>query len=134
MAAMTQFQFTTSGKMNIKLRGLRFGKILQTPEHNVKSWAFNPQELTLHAQDMDDFTGWGAVELLDVPPVGGKITVSITSDTLGWFGTAQIAIFYNGQCVLNDNFQSGVYGPVGDPEKIKIYPINTGSLEMLRSL
>ncbi|MGZ5245366.1 MAG: hypothetical protein ACXWD4_15700, partial [Bacteroidia bacterium] len=61
--------------------------------------------------------------LQDLNPGTGYITVTIDSDTNFWYGTAQIAIFVNGTCILNDNFQSGVKGPVGDPKKVKRYPI-----------
>jgi hypothetical protein len=121
MAAI--LQFTTSGNMTIDLDGFSFGKHTVDPTTNVKSYITNENQLLLNAKDMNKFTNWGSIELFDISPDMGYITVSITSDTLLWYGTAQIALWVNGQCILNDNFQSGVKGPLGDPRTTKKYPV-----------
>lgn len=120
---MAKLHFITSGDLIIKLEGLSFGKSFKDPSYNVKRYIFNKNQLEIFAQDMKDFTDWGIIELNDLTPYQGFISVSIDSQTLGWFGTAQIALEVKGQIIINDNFQSGVKGLVGDPKKIKKYAI-----------
>ena len=120
---MAEFQFTTSGHMTIRLEGLAFGRHIKDPRRNVKTFTADPEEIALVANDMGDFTDWGRIELHDRAEGRGTITVTVTSETWGWFGTAQIALIANGQYILNDNFQSGVKGPVGDPSKMKRYSV-----------
>ncbi len=120
---MARLQFITSGSMIIQAEGLSFGKHIRDPKANVKSYSVNPSEIYLNSKDMDKFTDWGVIELNDLNPWEGYLTVIIDSETWGWYGTAQLAIEVNGQIILNDNFQSGVRGPVGDPRRYKKYAI-----------
>jgi hypothetical protein len=121
---MAQFRFTTSGSMNIRLTGLSFGQHLHDPCQNVKTFIVNPHEITLVATDEKSFTDWGMIELSDEAAGAGRMDVTIDSDAWGWYGTAQFAVIANGQVILNDNFQSGVRGPVGDPSVVKHYCID----------
>ena len=122
---MAQFRFTTSGSMYIRLSGLRFGRKIHDPGQNVKTYMINEHEITLVAQDQKDFTDWGMIELIDEAPGTGLMDVTIDSETWGWYGTAQFSVVAsNGQLILNDNFQSGVRGPVGDPRAVKHYRID----------
>lgn len=122
---MAEFHFITSGNMTIELRGLCFGRHIRDPRGNIKSYITNDHQIELDASDQSDFTGEGIIELLDEGPGRGTITVTIDSPNMGWYGTAQIALYVNGSNILNDNFQSGVRGPFGDPRKTKVYPVGS---------
>ena len=121
---MAEFHFTTSGDMHIKLQGLSFGRHLKDPKNNVKSFVAHPSELTLNARDQSQFTDWGVIELIDEAPGTGHLVVTIDSPTWGWYGTAQFSLWVNRQNILNDNFQSGVRGPVGDPRRQKSFKVD----------
>ncbi|MFN8576730.1 MAG: hypothetical protein U0354_07720 [Candidatus Sericytochromatia bacterium] len=120
---MAKLHFITSGNLLIEAQGLSFGKHIKDPKNNVKNYLVNKNQIILNANDMKDFTDWGIIELNDLNPDKGFLTVMIDSETWGWFGTVQIAIEIKGQIFINDNFQSGVRGPVGDPRVIKKYAI-----------
>lgn len=123
---MAQFQFTTTGRMTIDLEGLRFGKNIKNPSGNVKSYIINPEQILLHANAPNIYTGAGVIELIDINPnQRGFIKVSIDAlDDWSTSGAVQIALYVNGQCILSDNFQSGLRGPFGNPINHKIYPID----------
>lgn len=120
---MARLHFLTSGNLLIQAQGLSFGKHIKDPKKNVKTFIVNKEQIILNAKDMKDFTDWAIIELNDLNPDDGYLTVMIDSETWSWFGTAQIALEIKGQIFLNDNFQSGVRGPVGDPRIIKKYAI-----------
>ncbi|UTD16368.1 hypothetical protein HER15_13200 [Tenacibaculum mesophilum] len=119
----TQLYFITSGKMTIQLNGMAFGKHLKDPVKNIKHFGTKQHSLELVSNNPNNFTDWGIIELIDLNPSMGQLTVSIDCDDWGWFGTAQIQLKMNNQIVLNDNFQSGVKGPIGNPLRIKRFPI-----------
>lgn len=122
---MAEFRFTTSGDMTVELQGLSFGRHIRDPMGNVKSFIVHSTQIIINAADQNDFTELGIIELVDLAPNSrGFITVTIDSPNNGWYGTAQVALIVNGQWILNDNFQSGVRGPVGDPKKVKRYAID----------
>lgn len=118
-----QLNYITSGKMEILLEGMRFGKRFKDPQQNVKHFGTNASKIELESADQGNFTEWGSIELIDLTPWTGKITVSIDCDKWAFFGTAQFQLVINGQIVLSDNFQSGVRGPLGNPKKIKQFAI-----------
>ena len=72
---------------------------------------------------MGTFTNWGVVELKPDGKNTPIVNANIDSDSWGWYATAQIMIEVDGEIMLNDNFQSGLKGPIGDPEKTKSYPL-----------
>jgi hypothetical protein len=122
---MAEFRFTTSGDMTITLEGLQFGEHMRDPRSNVKSFIAHPTQIVINAADQKEFTGLGVIQLLDLNPgQRGYMTVSIDSPTMGWYGTAQVAVIVNGQNIINDNFQSGVKGPLGDPRNTKRYAVD----------
>jgi hypothetical protein len=121
---MAIFRFTTSGNLHIELQGLEFGAHRKDPKSNVKTYITHPKELTLNAADQSKFTDWGEIELIDRAPGTGHLIATIDSPTLGWYGTAQFAIFVGSSNILNDNFQSGVRGPLGDPSLRKTYRVD----------
>lgn len=118
-----QLNYITSGKMEIFLDGMKFGKHFKDPQQNVKHYETQVSKLELESADQGNFTEWGSIELIDVSPWNGKIIISIDCDKWAFFGTAQFQLIINGQIVLSDNFQSGVKGPIGDPKAIKQYAI-----------
>ena len=120
-----QFNFITSGSMLVQLEGLMFGNHMKDPVQNVKTYAVSGNEVTLDAANENTFTDWGEIELLEAGPGPRFITVTIDSPNWGWYGTAQFSLYVNGQNILNDNFQSGVRGPVGDPRRVKRYAVGT---------
>lgn len=118
-----RLHLATSGNMTVRLFGVAINKHLHDPAHNVKSYIVEPHEIIFNAADQNDFTDWAVLELVDESPGLGFIEVTVDSPTLGWYGTAQVAVVVNGQVVMNDNFQSGVRGPLGDPRKTKRYKL-----------
>ena len=120
---MIKLYYVTNGDMKIELENMTFGKHEKDPADNVKSFICKNKEISLVAENMGVFTNWGVIEL---EPEGKKqpiLNASIDSDSWGWYATAQIVIEIDGQVIINDNFQSGLKGPVGDPKKIKSFPI-----------
>jgi hypothetical protein len=121
---MLKLHFVTNGIMAISLDGLAFGKHKKDPEDNLKSYFTNAAEVNVAAKDMDEFTEEGIIELTpDSSKKQGVIKVTIDSEHWGRIGTAQIALEKDGQIVFNDNFQSGIKGPIGDPKRQKSYPV-----------
>jgi hypothetical protein len=110
---------------DIRLSGLRFGNKVHDPGRNLKTYVINEHEITLVAQDQKIFTDSGVIERIDEAPGTGMMDVTIDSEAWGWYGTAQFSVVAgNGRNILNDNFQSGVRGPVGDPCVVKHYRID----------
>jgi hypothetical protein len=110
---MATLNFTTSGIMTMELQGARFGNISRDPDKdpNVKSFQVGPHNLYLEVHDMRTFSQWGSVEVVEEGSAGGILTVTIDSNAVAWFGTAQFNLHYsNQQHVVSDNFQSGVGG------------------------
>lgn len=118
-----QLNYITSGKMEIILDGMKFGRHFKDPQINVKHYETKETKLELDSADHGNFTEWGSIELIDLTPWNGRIIVSIDCDKWAFFGTAQFQLIINGQIVLSDNFQSGVRGPLGDPKQAKQYAI-----------
>lgn len=124
---MAILDFTTSGKMRITLQGARFGNVLGDPDRdpNVKHFAVGPQHIELDVHDMNKFTSWGRVQVLEEGYPGGVMTVEIDTNAIGWYGSAQFKLHYeNGQHIVSDNFQSAVGGTPGSA-RIKRYNITT---------
>ncbi|MBC7474048.1 MAG: hypothetical protein H7263_07120 [Candidatus Sericytochromatia bacterium] len=121
---MLKLFFTTSGKMTLEFEGLILGNHDKEPIFNAKSYITAPNKIILEAEDMKKFTDWGCIELLPVKDAKDKvIAITIGSDVWGWYGTAQIALEKDGQVVFNDNFQSGVKGPIGNANRFRTYPV-----------
>ncbi len=121
---MLKLRFVTNGIMTISLDSLAFGKHKKDPEDNIKSYFTNAVEVNVAAKDMDEFTEEGVIELTpDTRKKQGTINVTIDSESWGRVGTAQIVLEKDGQVVFNDNFQSGIKGPIGDPSRQKSYPV-----------
>lgn len=118
-----QLNYITSGKMEIFLEGITIGKHFKDPQQNVKHFGTQVSKIELESADQGNFTEWGSIELIDVTPYTGLITVSIDCDKWFFFGSAQFQLIVNGQIILSDNFQSGVRGPLGNPKKVKRYAI-----------
>lgn len=121
---MAQLEFTTNGDMTITLEGLAFGKSVRDPRKNVKSYGVKPRQVHFHAEKPDADSDWAILEIRDLTPHTGYITVTIDSSHLGWYTNAQIVLRSDsGQLILQDFFQSGTRGPLGDPKKVRRYPI-----------
>ncbi len=118
-----QLNYITSGRMEIFVDGMKFGKHFRDPKINVKHFGTQVSKIELEAADQGNFTEWGSIELIDLEPWTGNLMVTIDCDKWAFFGTAQFQLVINGQIVLSDNFQSGVRGPVGDPKKKKQFAI-----------
>lgn len=122
---MIKLYYVTNGDMKIELENMTFGKHEKEPVDNVKSFICKNKELYLVAENMKAFTNCGVIEL----KIEGKkepiINASVTADSWGWFATAQIVLEKDGQVIFNDNFQSGLKGPVGNPTRYKSYPVQT---------
>ncbi len=115
--------YITSGKMEIFLDGIKFGKHFKDPQQNVKHYGTQESKLELYSANEGNFTEWGSIELIDISQWNGTITVSIDCDKWAFFGTAQFQLIINGQIILSDNFQSGIKGPIGNPKVTKQYAI-----------
>ncbi len=121
---MLKLHFVTNGIMTISLEGIAFGKHKKDPEDNIKSYFTNAVEVNVAAKDMDEFTEEGVIELTpDSSKKQGTINVTIDAESWGRVGTAQIVLEKDNQVVFNDNFQSGIKGPIGDPKRQKSYPV-----------
>lgn len=107
----------------IKTEGMNLGRHLKDPLTNIKSYFTDDTGITLIAENMNKFTDWGIVELVNVSEENALINVSIDSGEWGWFATGQIALEKDGQIIFSDNFQSGLKGPVGNALKSKSYAI-----------
>ncbi|HNW89990.1 MAG TPA: hypothetical protein PKN48_10025 [Bacteroidales bacterium] len=118
-----QLNFITSGKMVISLEGMQFGRQIKDPQKNVKHFGLHQTALELESADQGNFTEWGSIEIIDLKPEVGTITITVDCDKWLFFGTAQFELMINGHIILIDNFQSGIRGPVGDPKKKKQYAI-----------
>ncbi len=69
-----------------------FGKHLKDPVKNIKHFGTKQHSLELVSNNPNNFTDWGIIELIDLHPSMGQLTVSIDCDDWGWFGTAQIQL------------------------------------------
>ena len=110
--------------MKIELENMFFGRHEKDPVDNVKSFISRNKEISLVAENMGTFTNWGVIEVIPESKKQPIINATIDSDSWGWFATAQIMVEMDGQIIINDNFQSGLKGPVGDPKKTKSFPIS----------
>ena len=120
---MIKLHYITNGNMNIELENMTFGKHEKDPVDNVKSFICKNKQISLIEKNMGTFTNWGVVELKPDGKNTPIVNANIDSDSWGWYATAQIMIEVDGEIMLNDNFQSGLKGPIGDPEKTKSYPL-----------
>lgn len=120
---MLKIHFITSGKIDITLEGLDIDFHLRDPIYNVKNYSVNDNKISLNSDDMRFFTDWGCLSLRELNKKEKIIKVCVDSEKWGWYATAQIMIEKDGQIILNDNFQSGVRGPVGDPRKVKSFVV-----------
>ena len=121
---MLILRFATSGIMNISLEGLTIVRHIKDPTANVKSYVTNSKGVSLIADNMRSFTDFGTVELIPIKSAKEmSINVSINSEEWGWYGSAQTVFSNNGTLIVNDNFQSGVKGPAGNPIKFNSYPV-----------
>ena len=121
---MLRLRFATSGTMTIKLEGLSITKHIRDPTANVKTYLASTTEITIIAKDMKTYSDFGVIELAVIQSAKVKvINVCIDSDVWAWYGSAQTIIDKDGQILLNDNFQSGVRGPVGNPKRYKSYSV-----------
>lgn len=121
---MLILQFATSGIMSISLEGLAISKHLKEPVLNIKSYVSNSKEINLAANDMKTFTDFGAVELIPIKSAKQiSINISVNSDQWAWFGSAQTILDRDGHLIINDTFQSGIKGPVGNPIRFNSYPV-----------
>lgn len=119
---MAYLDFTTSGVMRITLSGARFGKIVRDPGegHNVKMFKYDADSIEIAVHNMNAFSGWGRVAILDEGGPGAVMTVDIDSNAVGWYGTAQFVLHgTNGQHIVSDNFQSLVGGIPGSARQKK---------------
>jgi hypothetical protein len=110
---MAVLDFTTSGVMTMQLQGARFGNVLRDPDAdpNVKTFSVGPHQLYIEVHDERNFSKWGRVEVVEEAAVGGTLTVTIDTNAVAFFGTAQFKLHYkNQQHIVSDNFQSGVGG------------------------
>jgi len=110
--------------MEIILSGFRSGQHQKDVLSNCKTYQVEPKRIYVEAKNMGYFTDWGIIELKPVKNASEYlVSVSIDSETWGWYGTAQIILFRDGQIIASDNFQSGVKGPVGNPIRYRSYPV-----------
>lgn len=123
---MALLDFTTSGVMTMELQGARFGDVLRDPDKdsNVKSFRVGPHQLYLEVHDERNFSQWGTVQIIEEGSAGGILTVTIDTNAVAFYGSAQFRLHYeNQQHVVSDNFQSGVGGT--DSKRSKRYNINS---------
>lgn len=121
---MLILRFATNGIMNISLEGLAIARHIKDPIINIRSFETNSKGVSLIADNIKNFTDFGTVEL--IPIKGTKemsINVSINSESWGWYASSEIIITNNDTIVVNDNFQSGLKGPVGNPIRFNSYPV-----------
>jgi hypothetical protein len=123
---MAELHYATSGKMTIKLDGITLGRHIKDPRKNVKDLATHPTKgISMSAVDMNNFTDWGVIELVDQGPGTATMTVSIDSDQIGFFGRASVVIFANGGAkILQQDIASAVHGPVGDAKRTESFHID----------
>ncbi len=121
---MIRIHYITNAEMQIDLENMFFGKHVKDPSINIKHFSCNSKEIEILADKIGQFTDWGVIELVPENKKQAIINVSIDVDNWACIGTAQILIEKDGQVVFNDNFQSGMSGPIGHPKKTKSYPIN----------
>jgi len=122
---MHKILFITNGRLDLTLENASFGKHYKDPSDNVKSFFSTKNEIQLVSDDIGRFTSWGLIELI---PDAGKLPIinaCVTGDNWGWFATAHLVLEKDGQIIFNDNFQSGLIGPVGNPTTHKSYPVQT---------
>lgn len=122
---MIKIHYTTNGRLNIELINASFGKHIKEPTKNLKSYYPNTKNLEIVAEDMNNYTDWGIIEIIPDKEKQPVVNASITSDTWGWYADTQIEIEKDGQTLFNDLFESGLKGPVGNPIKYKSYPLQS---------
>ena len=118
---MIKLHYITNGDMTLELENMTFGKHEKDPVDNVKSFTCKNKEIILKANNMNHFTNWGVIELI---PEKGKqpiLNASVSADSWGWYATAQIMVEIDEEIIINDNFQSGLKGPIGNPEIKKAF-------------
>ncbi len=115
--------YTTSGKMEIFLDGMKFAGPIKSPQINVGNLVIESEKIKLNSNNHGEFTEWGSIQIIDIEAWEGYVMVTIDCDKWGYFGAAQFQLVVNGQIVLSDNFHSGVRGPLGDPKLKKQYKI-----------
>ena len=120
---MLKLHFITSGKMLINLEGLSIDYQIIDPIYNVKTFITKPNQIVLDSENLKFFTDWGVIALSESRAKDKIIKVFIDCDSWGWYSTAQIMLEKDGQIILNDNFQSGTRGPVGNPVKVRNYNV-----------
>lgn len=124
---MAILDFTTSGKMTISLQGARFGNTLADPDKdpNTKRFAVGPHNLDIEVHDERQFSKWGRIQVLEEGSAGGTMTVTIDTNAIGFFGTAQFKLHYeNGQHIVSDNFPSGIGGDPNSKKSMRYNIIN----------
>lgn len=124
---MAILDFTTSGKMVISLQGAHFGNVLADPhgDPNIKRFSVGPHNLEIEVHDMNHFSKWGRIHILEEGPAGGVMTVTVDTNAVAWYGSAQFVLHYeNGQHIVSDNFQSAV-GGIPNSQRGKRYNITT---------
>ncbi|MFN8578276.1 MAG: hypothetical protein U0354_15670 [Candidatus Sericytochromatia bacterium] len=120
---MLKLHFVTSGYMLIDLEELSIDYQIRDPVYNVKTFATKPNQIILDSENLKFFTDWGVVSLTESKAKNRIIKVTLDCLKWGWYSSAQIVIERDGQIILNDNFQSGTRGPVGNPVKVRNYNV-----------
>lgn len=121
-------QYRVKGTLEIHLDGFKFGGQRQLPSfHPGGQHQVDEQHLLLKSHNLDGYTGWGAVNIHDINFDNGYIEFIV--NTHDW-GQARAEFFFdypNGSRGSLGYLESGIRGPVGDPErKMKIYQTQIG--------
>ena len=120
---MLKLHFVTSGYMLINLEELSIDYQIIDPIYNVKTFITKPNQIVLDSENLKFFTDWGLVALSESKAKNRIIKVTLDCDKWGWYSSAQIIIERDGHIILNDNFQSGTRGPIGNPAKVRNYKV-----------
>lgn len=109
-----QLELATTGAMSISLQGASFGQLISDPRSsdNVRSFELEENSLRMEVSSENESSPWANV-VVNVPPDSdATMTVSIDTNAVGWYGTAEF--IYNpqdiGLPILKDTFQSAVGG------------------------
>lgn len=105
-----QLELATTGVMSVSLQGATFGQLISDPRSsdNVKTFELNQSSLYMEVNNENQSSPWANV-VVNVPPnSGATMTVTINTNAIGWYGTAEFV--YNpqdiGLPILKDTFKS----------------------------
>lgn len=107
---MPQLELATTGVMSVALQGASFGQLISDPRSsdNVKSFDLEEYSLRMEVNNENQSSPWANVAINVPPQSGATMTVTIDTNAIGWYGTAEF--IFNpqdiGLPILKDTFQS----------------------------